>query len=58
MSDSELRGGIPRLCRLRTDRLTPVSKFDYVLVHTRHMKSHKLVASMVAELDDALALLQ
>jgi hypothetical protein len=28
MSDSELRGGSPRPCRLRTDRLAPVSKFE------------------------------
>jgi hypothetical protein len=38
----ELRGGSPRLCRLRTDRLAPVSKFDYVLAHTRFMGSRKL----------------
>jgi hypothetical protein len=25
---SELRGGSPRPCRLRTDHLTPVSKFE------------------------------
>jgi hypothetical protein len=35
-------GGIPRLCRLRTDRLAPVNKIDYVLAHTRFMGSHKL----------------
>jgi hypothetical protein len=35
-------GGSPHLCRLRTDRLAPVSKFDYVLAHTGHMESHKL----------------
>jgi hypothetical protein len=35
-------GGSPRLCRLTTDRLAPVSKFDYVLTHTRFMGSHKL----------------
>jgi hypothetical protein len=28
MSDSELQGGSPRLCRLRTDRLTPVNKIE------------------------------
>jgi hypothetical protein len=28
ISDSELRGGSPHPCRLRTDRLTPVDKFE------------------------------
>jgi hypothetical protein len=28
MSDSELRGGSPRPCRLRTDRLALVDKFE------------------------------
>jgi hypothetical protein len=28
MSDSELQGGSPRPCRLRTDRLTPVNKIE------------------------------
>jgi hypothetical protein len=28
MSDSELQGGSPRLCRLRTDRLTSVNKIE------------------------------
>jgi hypothetical protein len=42
MSDSELRGGSPRPCRLRTNRLTLVSKFDYVLTHMRFMGSRKL----------------
>jgi hypothetical protein len=28
MSDSELQGGIPRLCRLMTDRLAPVNKIE------------------------------
>jgi hypothetical protein len=28
MSDSELQGGIPHLCRLRTDRLAPVNKIE------------------------------
>jgi hypothetical protein len=36
------KGGSPRLCRLRTDRLTLVNKTDYVLAHTRFMGSHKL----------------
>jgi hypothetical protein len=35
-------GGSPRLCRLNTDRLAPVSKFDYVLAHTRFIGSRKL----------------
>jgi hypothetical protein len=35
-------GGIPRQCRLRTDRLAPVNKIDYVLAHTRFMRSRKL----------------
>jgi hypothetical protein len=41
MSDSELRDGSSHPCRLRTDRLPPVSKFDYVLMHTGFMGSHK-----------------
>jgi hypothetical protein len=28
MSNSELQGGSPRLCRLRTDRLAPVNKIE------------------------------
>jgi hypothetical protein len=35
-------GGSPRLYQLRTDRLTPGNKIDYVLVHTGFMGSHKL----------------
>jgi hypothetical protein len=42
MSNSELRGGSPRLCRLRTDRLAPRNKIDYVLAHMRFMGSLKL----------------
>ncbi len=42
MSDSELQGGSPRLCRLRTDHLAPVNKIDYVLAHTGFMGSRKL----------------
>jgi hypothetical protein len=38
----KLRGGSPHLCRLRTNRLAPVSKFDYVLTHTGLMGSCKL----------------
>jgi hypothetical protein len=44
MSDSELRGGSLHPCRLRTDHLVPVSKFDYVLTHTGFMGSHKLTS--------------
>jgi hypothetical protein len=35
-------GGSPHLCRLRTDHLALVSKFDYVLAYMGHMESHKL----------------
>jgi hypothetical protein len=28
------KGGSRRMCRLRTDRLAPVNKIDYVLAHT------------------------
>jgi hypothetical protein len=28
MSDSELQGGSPRMCQLRTDRLAPVNKIE------------------------------
>jgi hypothetical protein len=35
-------GGSPRLSRLRTDHLASVSKFYYVLIHTRFMGSRKL----------------
>jgi hypothetical protein len=35
-------GGSPHLSRLRTDRLAPVNKFDYVLMHTGFMGSRKL----------------
>jgi hypothetical protein len=34
--------GSPCLCRLRTDCMAPVSKFNYVLTHTGFMGSHKL----------------
>jgi hypothetical protein len=36
------KGGSPRLGRLRTGRLAPVNKIDYVLAHTRFIGSHKL----------------
>jgi hypothetical protein len=35
------KGGSPRLSQIRTDRLAPVSKFNYVLTHTRFMGSRK-----------------
>jgi hypothetical protein len=35
-------GGSSRLYRLRTDRLAPENKIDYVLSHTEFMGSHKL----------------
>jgi hypothetical protein len=35
-------GGSPRLCRLRTDRLVPVNKINFVLVHMRFIGSHKI----------------
>jgi hypothetical protein len=35
-------GGSPYLIQLRTDRLAPVSKFDYVLAHMEFMGSCKL----------------
>jgi hypothetical protein len=41
-SCSELWSDSPRLCWLRTDHLAPVSKFDYVLMHTGFMGSRKL----------------
>jgi hypothetical protein len=42
VSYSELWGSSLCPCRLRTDRLALVSKFDYVLMHTRFMGSRKL----------------
>jgi hypothetical protein len=38
-------GGSPHLCRLRTDRLAPMNRIDYVLTHTGFMGSHKLTSS-------------
>jgi hypothetical protein len=40
--NSELQGSSLCLSRLRTDRLAPVSKFDYVLSHMGFMVSRKL----------------
>jgi hypothetical protein len=40
--NSEQQGGSPHLCRLRTDHLALVSKFDYVLAHIGFMGSRKL----------------
>jgi hypothetical protein len=43
MSDSELLGGSPRLCQLRTTSVGPCgTSTDYVLTHTEFMGSHKL----------------
>jgi hypothetical protein len=39
-------GGSPCLSRLSIDRVAPVSKFDYVLTHTRFMGSRKLSSFM------------
>jgi hypothetical protein len=41
MIDSELRDGSPRSCRLKTDCLTLVNKFDYVLTYVRFLGSRK-----------------
>jgi hypothetical protein len=38
-------GGSPYLCRLRTDRLALVSKFDYLLTHIGFIGSRKLRSS-------------
>jgi hypothetical protein len=45
-------GGCPRLCQLRTNRLAPRNKIDYVLAHTGLWGLRNLVALTVAELDD------
>jgi hypothetical protein len=45
-------GGSLHLCRLRTDRLIPRNKIDYVLTHTKLWGPTNLVVSMVIELDD------
>jgi hypothetical protein len=42
MFDLELRCGSPCLCQFKIDCLAPVSKFDYVLMHTGVVGSHKL----------------
>jgi hypothetical protein len=42
MLDSELQGGSPRLCRLRTVSVRPRgTSFDYVLTHAGFMGSDK-----------------
>jgi hypothetical protein len=38
-SCSELRGGSSRPCWLRNDRLGPMSKFNYVIVHADILRS-------------------
>jgi hypothetical protein len=55
--NSELQGSSPHLSQLRTDRLAPVSKFDYVLAHMGFMGSAKLVASCVVETEAILTYL-
>jgi hypothetical protein len=35
-------GGSPCLCRVRTERLAPMNKIDYVLAHMGFMGSRKL----------------
>jgi hypothetical protein len=54
MSDSELQGGSPRLCRLRTDRLAPVNKIELCTDAYGFMGSRKLSSLTVVELDDTL----
>jgi hypothetical protein len=52
---SLLQSGSPHLCRLRTMSVGPPAiSIDYVLTHTGYMGPHKLIASMIAELDDTL----
>jgi hypothetical protein len=46
------KGGSPHLCQLRTDRLAPGNKIDYVLAHTGLWGLANIVASTVTELDD------
>jgi hypothetical protein len=41
MIDSELRGGSPCPCQLRTDCLASVNKFDYVLTYVGFFGSRK-----------------
>jgi hypothetical protein len=51
----ELQGGSPRLCLLRTDRLAPVSKFEFCTsAYGILWVPAKLLASTVAELDNTL----
>jgi hypothetical protein len=35
-------GGSSRLCQLKTDRLAPVNKIDYVITHIGFIRSGKL----------------
>jgi hypothetical protein len=47
------KGGNPRLCRLRTDRLAPVNKIELCTnAYGIYGDPANLVASTVAELDD------
>jgi hypothetical protein len=58
ISDSELHGGIPRLCRLRILSVRPCgTSIDYVRIRD-FWDPANLVASAVAELDDPSPLLQ
>jgi hypothetical protein len=42
ISDLELWCGSPFLCQMRTNRVAPMNKIDYVLAHTGFMWSYKL----------------
>jgi hypothetical protein len=44
--------GSPRLGQLRTDRLAPMNKICYVLMHMGLWRPTNFVALMVAELED------
>jgi hypothetical protein len=55
IQNSELQGGSPRLCRLRTDRLAPMSKFELCTgAYGILLCPTNLLASTVTELDDTL----
>jgi hypothetical protein len=54
-SCSELRGGIPRLCQLRTDRLALVNKFELCTgAYGIFLGPANILALSVTELDDTL----
>jgi hypothetical protein len=53
ISNSELQGGSPRLCQLRTDRLAPVNKIELCIdAYEIYGDPANIVASTVVELDD------